>query len=242
MSTTQPPPQQLRNFFGLQYFNRETTNPVELTLASRFFGFPESDGKVAKVVNQWRSEDFAMKEDSLSGGSVVLPGNNTNNNNNSNGGNATNANNNAEGAQSVTSPTASTGKKTSHAHHHNHMVAGMKNKAKIVKQRNLALHLMNYSAHLDLKKTIFTVKNVQTFINVSETDDAKTVSHCMVAISNIASDVNVRTILFEINAMHKLTNMLQHLKGKAAHFAAAILFYYFSCDKDTEDRVYRYIL
>jgi hypothetical protein len=208
MSTTTP----LKNFYGLKYFNREV-DQAELAISSRFFDFPSIEDKVDNVVTKWRSEDFAMKEDLVPTDQLTSAGNGTSTGNSGSGGH-------------------SKGK-------HNHpMVAGMRSKAKLVKQRNLALHLMNYSAHLDFKKTQFSVKSVQTFINVSECDDSKTVSYCMVAISNIAAEPVVRNILFEINAMHKITNMLQHLKGKAAHWAAAILFYYFSCDKETEDRVY----
>lgn len=70
---------------------------------------------------------------------------------------------------------------------------------------------MNYSASVDLKRTQFTVKMIQTFINVADCDDTKTVSNCMIALSNIAADASVRSILFEMNAMHKITNMLQYL-------------------------------
>jgi hypothetical protein len=124
------------------------------------------------------------------------------------------------------------------AQNNSRTVTGLRNKVKLMKQRNLALHLMNYSAHVDFKKNPFTVKSVQTFINVAESDDTKTVSNCMIALSNISSDAMVRSILLEINVMHKITNMLQYLRGRASHWAAGLLFYYFSCDKESEDRVY----
>jgi hypothetical protein len=117
-------------------------------------------------------------------------------------------------------------------------VAGIKNKAEIVKHRNLATHLMNYSANPELNKASLSLKAIQTFINVSDSDDPTTVSNCMIALSNVASSDHVRTLLFEVNALHKFTNMLQHIHGKAALRAAGLLFYYFSCDKETEDRVY----
>lgn len=117
-------------------------------------------------------------------------------------------------------------------------MAGIKNKAKIVKHRNLASHLMNYSANPELVKGAMTLKSIQTFINVSDSDDPTTVSNCMIALSNVASSDHVRGLLFEVNALHKFTNMLQHIRGKASLRAAGLLFYYFSCDKETEDRVY----
>ena len=113
-----------------------------------------------------------------------------------------------------------------------------RNKVKMQKLRNLAVHLLNYSANVDLAKNPMNVKAVQTFINVGDTDDTKTVSNCMIAISNISANEQVRAMLLEINAMHKFTNYLQYIKGASTHWAAALLFYYFSCDKESEDRVY----
>lgn len=118
------------------------------------------------------------------------------------------------------------------------MASGIKNKVKIVKHRNLATHLMNYSAHPQTNKNTLTTKTVQTFVSVAESDDPITASTCMVAISNIAASEHVRSLLFEINALHKITNVLSHIQGKVAQRAAGLLFYYFSCDTETEDRVY----
>lgn len=116
--------------------------------------------------------------------------------------------------------------------------ASAKSKMKLHKVRNLATHLMNYSSSPDLDKKSITIKAVQTFINVAETEDSKTVSHCIIGISNISSEAHVRALLLEINALHKVGNMLSNVRGKAAARAAALLFYYFSCDNETEDRVY----
>lgn len=203
----------IRNFFGLNYFNRDN-NPVELLISSRFYTFPKTEDSVENVVDRWRSDDFTMKDETVSN-------NNSNNNNN-------NSSNNRSSTQSAN------GNSNSSRH-----MAGIRSKVRLIKQRNLAMHLMNYSAHLDFKKTHnFNVKSVQTFVNVAETDDAKTASFCMIAISNIAADPLVRSILFEINAVHKITNMLAHLRGRSAHWAAGLLFYYLSIDKEAEDRVY----
>lgn len=113
-----------------------------------------------------------------------------------------------------------------------------RNKVKMQKLRNLALHLLNYSASVDLTKNPLNVKSVQTFINVAETDDIKVVSNCTIALSNISSNEQVRAMLLEINAMHKITGYLQYIKGASTQWAAALLFYYFSCDKESEDRIY----
>jgi hypothetical protein len=201
----------LKNYCGLKYFNRQVTSK-ELVMGGRFFKFPDTKDRVEHVVDQWRSEDFDMKDDLAS----------------------------TIGVHSVSFPGAQTGSinLTSGNSVKNPTVTGIKNKVKIVKQRNLAMHLMNYSAHADMKKTQFTMKTVQTFVTVAESDDQKTVSKCMIALSNISAEPSVRNILLEMNTMHKITNMLQYLRGKAAHWAAALLFYYFSCDKESEDRVY----
>jgi hypothetical protein len=58
----------------------------------------------------------------------------------------------------------------------------------------------------------------------------------MIAISNISSNEHVRGYLMEINALHKLSSMCQSIYGKQSAWAAALLYYYFSTDKETEDR------
>jgi hypothetical protein len=207
----------MKNFCGLRYFNR-TVKPAELTIHSRFYSFPAPPDRVDNVVDRWRTEDFTMKDDFFSNGNGSANGN-------GNGGVV-----NTRASVSMANAAGDTAG--------NRQAAGLRNKVKLMKQRNLALHLMNYSAHVDFKKAAFAVKSVQTFINVAESDDTKTVSNCMIALSNISSDPQVRSILLEINAMHKITNMLQFLRGRSAHWSAGLLFYYFSCDKESEDRVY----
>ena len=181
-------------------------------VTSRFYGFPDPDNNIDKQVDTWRSEDFHLRDETLDEDSAHYGA--------------------VYGGGTITSRSAGSNAGSKH------IVSGIKNKVKIVKHRNLATHLMNYSASPDVNLQAFTMKDVQTFVNVSDTDDAKTVSNCMIAISNIASSDHVRNVLFEINALHKMTNMLQHIRGKSALRAAGLLFYYFSCDNDSEDRVY----
>ena len=111
-------------------------------------------------------------------------------------------------------------------------------KLKEKKHQNLSLHLVNYSANPELNKTTLTLRAVQTFVNVAESHNPVIVSNCVIALSNISSHPHVRSLLVEINALHKLSNMMTAIKGAQAAWAAALLFYYFSCDKETEDRVY----
>jgi hypothetical protein len=171
--------------------------------------FPSPSKQVDRMVDTWRDEDFDLRD-----------GNHDANNAGPN-------NNYSSGTQSSGTRKSKVGG-----------VAGIKNKAKIVKHRNLSTHLMNYSANPDLNKGTMPLKSIQTFINVADSDDPVTVSNCMIALSNVASSDHVRTLLFEVNALHKFTNMLHNIRGKAALRAAGLLFYYFSCDKETEDRVY----
>ena len=182
-----------------------------MILSSRFLDFPTPTSQVSNVIDNWRNEDFHLRDDNDE--------ENTHNNQNNTDNNTANRVNNRRKSKAGG-------------------VTGIKSKARIIKHRNLAAHLMNYSAKPDLTKSALTLKAIQTFINVTDSDDYITVSNCMIAISNIASSEHVRSLLFEVNALHKFTNMLQYIRGKAALRAAGLLFYYFSCDKETEDRVY----
>jgi hypothetical protein len=58
------------------------------------------------------------------------------------------------------------------------------------------------------------------------------------AISNITSSAHVRQIFVEMNSMHKLVGMLQHVQSPKVLWAAAVMFYYLSCEREIEDRVF----
>lgn len=111
-------------------------------------------------------------------------------------------------------------------------------KSKLGKHRNLAAHLARFSFAIDSKKPALNGKSVQTFVSVAETDDQETASYCMIAISNISSSALVRAIMLEINAVHKMTTLIPQLRGAEPSWAANLLFYYFSCEADIEDRIY----
>ena len=97
-------------------------------------------------------------------------------------------------------------------------------KLKEKKHQNLSLHLVNYSANPELNKTTLTLRAVQTFVNVAESDNPVIVSNCVIALSNISSHPHVRSLLVEINALHKLSNMMTAIKRAQAAWAAALLF------------------
>ena len=77
-------------------------------------------------------------------------------------------------------------------------------KIKEKKHRNLAMHLLNYSANQDLDRSSINMKTVQIFMSLADSEDIKVLSTCMIAISNISSSEQVRGYLMEINALHKL--------------------------------------
>lgn len=109
---------------------------------------------------------------------------------------------------------------------------------KLQKHRNLSVHLVQYSASVDAQKDALTSKSVQVFLTVAESTDPQTVCNCIIAISNICSSPAARAILLEMNAIHKLAAMIPLIRGPKALWAAGLLFYYFSLEKDIEDRIY----
>lgn len=108
----------------------------------------------------------------------------------------------------------------------------------IMKHRNLAAHLVNYSTSNDIDNSSFTHKSIQTFISLANTDDTRVASHCLTAISNISSFPMARHILVELNSITKLTSLQQMAKSSCSNMTSALLFYYFSCDSEVEDRIY----
>jgi len=196
----------LKNVFGLKYFNREKSS-TELLINSRFSKFPNTDSNIDNQIVKWRSEDFNMKDTAA-----------------------------VEISNASKRQTVSGGNVQSRLLIASNGINAKKLKEK--KHQSLSKHLVNYSANPELNKSTISVKSVQTFINVAETENHMIVSNCIVALSNISSHPHVRAMLFEINAVHKFTNMIQHVRGAQAMWAATLLFYYFSCDKETEDRVY----
>jgi len=116
------------------------------------------------------------------------------------------------------------------------MVTGARGRT--VKHRILANHLATFSASQEFETSTFNLQSIQTFVSVSDSDDGIVISTCMIALSNIASKPSVRAMLIEINAIMKLSNMLVYCKSRQAVWAAALLYYYFSCDSEIEDRIY----
>lgn len=111
-------------------------------------------------------------------------------------------------------------------------------RTKKTKHRNLAAHLAKYSASEKSSKTPINHQAVQTFVTVSESDDSQVVTNCLIGLSNISVHHSVRIILIELNAVHKFANMLQIARGNAAILASNLIYYYFSCENEIEDRIY----
>ena len=205
----------LKNYCGAR--NRDK-NPDLLCLHSRHTDFPDTQTNVRKSVERWRGEDFHMKDPRRKTPEVMNK-------------RATNTRLENSGSQMATAVEKS---------HQN----------RVQKHRSLAKLLLNFSANPEnIKKrvggpesatTTLNSKSIETFINVAESKDPEIVSDCIIAISNISMYPSVRTLLYEGNAISKVSNLLNHipLKGSKANWASLLLFYYFSCDKDIEDRVY----
>jgi hypothetical protein len=111
-------------------------------------------------------------------------------------------------------------------------------RSKKSKHRNLAAHLAKYSASEESSKTPINSQAVQTFITVSESDDWQVVTNCLIGLSNISAHHSVRLTLIELNSVHKFSSMLQLAKGNAVILASNLIYYYFSCENEIEDRIY----
>lgn len=120
----------------------------------------------------------------------------------------------------------------------NHNISKESHEAKLLKHRNLAEHLLNYS--LNCQDELYQIKqsSLNTFLSVSESEDLATASYGLIAISNICCRENVRNMMVDMNVFHKLANIIPHINGPTATYASALLYYYFSCDHETEDRVF----
>lgn len=111
-------------------------------------------------------------------------------------------------------------------------------KANEAKHRNLAILLARYSSSADYHPNTMEIHSVQTFISISDSEDSQVCSYSIIGLSNISSDDRIRCMLMEANVILKVTNILPYIHGHKGVKATAILFYYFSCDSDIEDRIY----
>ena len=109
--------------------------------------------------------------------------------------------------------------------------------ATLNKHRSLAGHLAFFSLHVDPEKKPITAETVQTFVNLSETDDVEVASLCLIGVSNIASIPTVRSTLLDINGLHVISALIPIAKGNASLLAASLFYYYFSADSIIEDRI-----
>ena len=184
-------------------------------MTSRFYQFPDADTTTDSMVNAWRSEDFnlIMKE----GVDVQLE-----------------------------KPTSWNEKRIKGIRQSVRAIKlfnrGITSKSAMLKRfehLNLSQHLVNFSSSSsECTKANLPLKSIQTFIDVAETDDPETASNCIVALSNISALDFVRGLLVECNVIHKFSTIMSISKGATSTWASGLLFYYFSCDPEIEDRVY----
>lgn len=110
---------------------------------------------------------------------------------------------------------------------------------KLNKQRNLAQHLLNYSMQCTEENPSLNLGSIGTFFSVGETEDKRTASLAMIALSNISSLKYVRDMMAEMNCMHKFSGIVALLHGGTSNYGAALLFYYLSLQQELEDRVFQ---
>ena len=95
---------------------------------------------------------------------------------------------------------------------------------KLNKQRNLAQHLLNYSIQCSEENPSLNIGSIGTFFSVGETEDKRTASLAMIALSNICSLKYVRDMMAEMNCMHKFSGIVALLHGASSNHAASLLF------------------
>ena len=204
---------------------------TEMLTRSRVFGYPASAAStVNSLVNKWRSEDFEIKDiETVDERQKQV----------------SQRENQEQDDRRSSTPTRSSfaiSLKNSITNNSNNFNEENQprpsSQSRKMKHRNLAGHLATFSASKDFEASTFNISSIGTFVSVADSDDATVVSYCMVALSNISSKVNIRSLLVEANAIMKFSNMLQLTKGRTGIWAAALLYYYFSCDSEIEDRVY----
>jgi hypothetical protein len=111
-------------------------------------------------------------------------------------------------------------------------------KLRLTKHLNLSVHLVNFSVTIDITKRPITRTNVQAYLNVSDSTDWRIASNCVIGLSNISSYPQVRCYFIELSGINKLVSIVPLTRGNAANLATALIFYYFSCESELEDRIY----
>jgi hypothetical protein len=199
----------MRQIYGLNYFNREVTEN-ELALHSRFFTFPIDGDDTAKALK--------IEEDM------------------------------SEESQKLLTESRKQRNKTEHMKVSGNDLIDIKSfqssttmdsiQAKRAKHLNLAQHLVNYSSNPKCNANTMPLTSISTFVSVSDTQDPLTATCAIIALSNIASYKHVREYMIENNLMHRISNIIPVSVGPSSAMATSLYFYYFSCDIETEDRVY----
>jgi hypothetical protein len=111
---------------------------------------------------------------------------------------------------------------------------------KVSKQRNLAEHLLNFSVTCTTdSKSPLNAGSIGTFFSVGDTEDKKTASLAMIAMSNIFSMRYTRELLVEMNCLHKFSNMIPLVVTSTGDRASSLMFYYLSLERELEDRVFQ---
>ena len=107
-------------------------------------------------------------------------------------------------------------------------------RAKVLKHRTLAGHLVRFSARKDIDLGSLPVKAIKVFLTLTVSQDPLTVTRGLMALSNIASDRFVRSVLIKDNALQTITSLAPSVEGQ---WFVTLIFYYFSCDADLDESV-----
>lgn len=229
------------SWLATQYFNREVSSD-EMVYNSRVFNYPKGNDLPNSLVVTWRTDDFNLKDDEAE----RLQKQQQQEQERQQAHDSPSSHSKGPGPSSPASAARATfaanllmsPEADSPDFRRSDRNAAADAQARKLKHRNLAGHLAIFSASKDFETATFNIVSIGTFVNLAESDDPTVVSHCVVALSNICSRPSIRALLVEANAIMKFSNMIQLTRGRTAIWAAALLFYYFSCDSEVEDRVY----
>lgn len=202
-------PRLVKNYCGGAKFTRDISSS-ELARQSRYVdGLPGSENTVEKMLRHWRNEDQHM---TMIDDEQKLKD---------------------EKDKHITRGTFA------HLEGHNDFVRETQSlKLRLSKHLNLSVHLVNFSVSIDITKRPITRTNVQAYLNVSDSNDWRIASNSVIGLSNICSYPLVRSYFIELSGINKLVSLIPLTKGHAANLATALIYYYFSCESELEDRIY----
>jgi hypothetical protein len=108
---------------------------------------------------------------------------------------------------------------------------------KLVKQRALAIHLLQFTISSKFSASSMDRKSLETFLDVGESADPDILMNSALAISNLSSHPSLRPILLELNCVHRYSSFLPLLVTPHTSLGGGLFLYYMSCETEVEDRL-----